>query len=109
MMPKVEYLKVKLILGSVTLLVGLVAATIALFQWGERTGTQHLLGEYSRYALGFGGFAAMILGAMLFNDAYVLRDFLNKHPQFLQALYLKEDNEIVVPKRKRAKARRKND
>lgn len=108
-MLKVEYFKVKLILGSFTLVAGLVAATIALFQWVERTGTQHLLGEYSRYALGFGGFAAMILGAMLINDAYVLRDFLNKHPQFLQALYLKEDNEIVVSKRKKRKMRAKDD
>jgi len=67
-----KYLKVKFTLGSITLVVGLIGASIALFQWVERTGIQHLFGDYSRYVLGFGGFAAMIFGAMLINDAWVL-------------------------------------
>ncbi|MBE0520544.1 hypothetical protein IBX35_05840 [Candidatus Bathyarchaeota archaeon] len=70
---KIEYLEVKFALGLVTLAVGFVAATIALFQWVDRTGVHYLLGGYSRYVLGFGGFAAMIFGSMLINDAWVLR------------------------------------
>lgn len=70
---KIEYLKVKFALGTVTLFVGFVAATIALFQWVDRTGVYYLFGCYSRYVLGLGGFAAMIFGSMLINDAWVLR------------------------------------
>lgn len=76
MRQETEYLKVKFALGSITLVVGLIGATIALFQWVERTGIQHLFGDYSRYVLGFGGFAAMIFGAMLINDAWVLGDVM---------------------------------
>lgn len=71
---EIEYLEVKFILGFITLIVGLIGASIALFQWVERTGIQYLFGDYSRYVLGFGGFAAMIFGAMLINDAWVLSD-----------------------------------
>jgi len=71
-----EYLKVKLALGSITLVVGLIGASIALFKWVERTGVQFLFGDYSRYVLGFGGFAAMIFGAILINDAWVLSDVM---------------------------------
>ena len=73
---KIEYLKVKFLLGSTSLVVGFIGATIALFGWVERTGVQHLFSEYSRYVLGFGGFAAMIFGSLLINDAWVLRDVL---------------------------------
>jgi hypothetical protein len=69
---KIQYLEIRFFLGSVSVLVGLVGATIALFQWVDRTGLQHLFGGCSRYVLGFGGFAAMILGALLVNDAWVL-------------------------------------
>jgi len=71
---EIEYLEVKFALGSITLIVGFVGASIALFQWVEATGVQYLFGDYSRYILGFGGFAAMIFGAMLINDAWVLRN-----------------------------------
>ena len=73
---EIEYLEVKFALGSITLIVGFLGATIALFQWVERTGAQYLFGEYSRYVLGFGGFAAMIFGAMLINDVWVLRNVM---------------------------------
>ena len=73
---KIQYLKVKFFLGSISVFVGFIGATIAIFQWVERTGVQYFFGEYSRYVLGFGGFAAMILGALLVNDAWVLRDVL---------------------------------
>ncbi len=73
---KVQYLKTKFILGSISIFVGFVGATIALFQWAERTGVKYLFGDYAQYVLGFGGFAAMIFGAFLVNDAWVLRDVL---------------------------------
>jgi len=71
---EIGHLEVKFILGFITVIVGFMGASIALFRWVERTGVQHLFGEYSRYVLGFGGFAAMIFGAILINDAWVLRD-----------------------------------
>jgi len=73
---KIQYLSVKFYLGSISVLVGLLGATIALFRWVESTGLQYLFGGFSRYVLGFGGFAAMILGALLANDAWVLRAVL---------------------------------
>ena len=72
MIEETGYLKVKFALGVLSLVVGFIGASIALFQWVERTGIQYLLGNYARYVLGFGGFAAMIFGAMLANDAWVL-------------------------------------
>ena len=71
---KIQYLKVKFSLGFVSVVVCFIGATIALFEWVERTGVQYFFGEYCRYVLGFGGFAAMIFGALLVNDAWVLRD-----------------------------------
>jgi hypothetical protein len=73
MRQKIEYLKVKLALGSVSLVIGLLAANLALFNWIERTDLYFLLGNYARYVCAYGGFAAMIFGAMLINDFLVLR------------------------------------
>jgi len=66
-------LRVKLILGLITLVVGLLASNLALFQWVERTGLNYLLGYYARYICAYGGFTAMIFGAMLINDFLALR------------------------------------
>lgn len=73
---EIDYLEVKFALGLVTLIVGFIGASIALFQWVERTGIQYLFGDYSRYVLGFGGFTAMIFGSMLINDVWVLRNVM---------------------------------
>jgi len=108
-MQEIEYLKVKIALGSITLIVGFIGATIALFQWVERTGVQYLLGDYSRYVLGFGGFVAMIFGAMLLNDAYVLRNVLRGKYVPSNPTSTLPHSEIVVPKRKKRKRGRKND
>ena len=67
------YLKVRLILGSVTLSVGLLAANLALFGWSQPQGYFYLLGEIGHYACAYGGFAAIILGSMLINDFIVMR------------------------------------
>lgn len=70
MSQKIRHLKIWFLLGFSTLIVGLVGGTIALFQWVERTNVYYLFGEYTRYVLGFGSFAAMIFGAMLINDTW---------------------------------------
>ena len=75
---RISYLEIKFVLGLVTLVVGLIAADLALFHWVERTGVYHLLGDYARYVCAYGGFAAMIFGAMLINDFLVLRNVLKE-------------------------------
>jgi len=70
---KASYLKVRLLLGCVSLGGGLLAANLALFGWQNPNGFFYLLGEYAQYACAYGGFAAMIFGAMLINDFIVLR------------------------------------
>lgn len=67
------YLKVRLALGCVSLVVGLFAANFAFFGWQQPEGFFYLLGEGAHYACAYGGFASIILGSMLINDFYVLR------------------------------------
>jgi hypothetical protein len=68
----------KLILGVVSLGIGLFAANFSLFNWIERTGLSYLLANYARYVCAYGGFGAMIFGAMLVNDFLARRQFLKK-------------------------------
>jgi len=68
----------RLILGVVSLVVGLFAANLALFNWIERTGLNYLLANYARYVCAYGGFGAMIFGAMLVNDFLARREFRKK-------------------------------
>jgi hypothetical protein len=68
----------RLILGVVSLGVGFFAANLALFNWIERTGLSYLLANYARYVCAYGGFGAMIFGAMLVNDFLVRREFLKR-------------------------------
>lgn len=105
---KIKYLKVKLVLGCASLVVGLLAAMLALFQWVERTGIYYLFGNYARYVCGFGGFAAMIFGAMLINDFLVLRSFLKEKYVADEEIQIftdveKEEEKQTVAKRKRKK------
>jgi len=72
MSQKIRHLKIRFLLGFSALIVGLVGSTIALFQWVERTNVYYLFGEYTRYVLGFSSFAAMIFGAMLINDMWII-------------------------------------
>jgi hypothetical protein len=73
------YLKVRLFLGTVSLIIGLWATNFALFGWSWFLGEDfyYLLGEYARYVCAYGGFAATIFGAMLINDFLVLRKLIN--------------------------------
>ena len=68
-----SYLKFRLILGTVSLIIGLLAVNLALLGWSDPEGFSYLLGEYARYACALGGFTATIFGAMLIRDFFVLR------------------------------------
>ncbi len=70
---KTHRLRVRLVLGLVSLIVGFFASNLALFHWIERTNIYYLLGDYARYICGYSGFAAMILGALLINDFFTFR------------------------------------
>ena len=104
MQHKIKYLKVKLVLGCVSIIAGLLAANLALFHWVERTGLYHLFGEFSRYVCAYCGFGAMIFGATLINDFLVLRKFLKgkyvDHGVAIFADVEKDEEKQVVAKRK---------
>ncbi|MDH5268179.1 MAG: hypothetical protein OEW62_10950, partial [Candidatus Bathyarchaeota archaeon] len=78
MKPKFSFLRIKFVLGLVALVVGLIAANLVLFHWVERIGLHYLFGDYASYLCAYGGFAAMIFGAMLINDFLVLRNILKE-------------------------------
>ena len=81
---KITYLREKLALGCISLVTGLLAAHFAMFNWIEHTDLYFLLGNYSRYLCAYGGFGAMIFGAMLINDFMVFRTSNTiKHPNKL--------------------------
>jgi hypothetical protein len=73
---QISYPKRRFIFGLVTLVVGFIAANFALFHWFERIGLHYLLGGYARYVCLFGGFVAMIFGAMLVDNFLVLSTVL---------------------------------
>jgi len=70
--------RARFVFGLFMLLIGLWAANLALFNWIERAGSYYLLGEYARYVCAYGGFAAMIFGAMLINDFLVSARLMNR-------------------------------
>lgn len=76
MRQQISYSKRRFIFGLVTLVAGFIAANFALFHWVERIGLNYLLGGYARYVCLFGGFVAMIFGAMLVDDFLVLSTVL---------------------------------
>jgi len=84
-----QQLEKRLLLGVVSLGVGLFAANLALFNWIERTGLSYLLANYARYVCAYGGFGAMIFGAMLVNDFLVKREFpKRKHSESALKTYV---------------------
>ena len=72
-----SYLKDRLLLGTFSLIIGLLAANFALFGWLNPDGSFYLLGEYARYVCAYGGFAAIFFGAMLIDDFLVLRNLID--------------------------------
>ena len=103
----------RLILGVVSLVVGLFAANLALFNWIERTGLNYLLANYARYVCAYGGFGAMIFGAMLVNDFLARRESVRKKDSESELTTLVSDgNErepewipvgTVIPKKRKVK------
>jgi hypothetical protein len=75
---KAIYLKVRLLLGTISLSIGLLAANLALFGWHTPDSSLYLLGEYAHYAFAYGGFASIILGSMLINEFLVLKTSIAK-------------------------------
>jgi hypothetical protein len=73
MQQRTPYLKIRFTLGLVTLIIGLIATNFVLFHWVEQTVIYDPLGDYARYLCAYGGFAAMIFGAMVVNDFLVFR------------------------------------
>ncbi len=73
---KVTYLTVKFILGFATLIVGLVCAGVVMFQVSGFVDVQYSSQGLNRYVLGLSSFVAIVSGAMLLNDAWVLRGVL---------------------------------
>ncbi len=100
MKKKIEQHKMKLALGLVSVVVGLLASSFAMFGWIEQTGSQNILGGYGRYICGFGGFGAMIFGATLVNDFMQLkRTFvkgISSTPMQTQQVILNLDEQIRV-------------
>ena len=70
---RISHLKLRFALGLVTLVVGFIATNFVLFHWVEHTVIYDPLADYARYVCAYGGFAAMIFGAMVVNDFLVLR------------------------------------
>ncbi|MHA2407260.1 MAG: hypothetical protein ACXACA_02675 [Candidatus Ranarchaeia archaeon] len=82
---KAKYLKIRMVLGCISLFVGLLAANFALFGWSTPDGFLYFLGEYAHYVCAFGGFGAIIFGSMLINDFLV-----RNHDLRSQALWYQE-------------------
>jgi hypothetical protein len=97
MKQKIRYPKVKLALGCFTLAVGFLAANLALFHWVERTDLYYLLGEFARYVCAYGGFGAMIFGAILINDFLNLRNSTAKRPT-VKPLKIKDAYQKILAK-----------
>ena len=80
MQQKTVYPKKRFVLGLCALIVGFIAANLAIFNWIELIGLHHLLGDYALYVCAFGGFAAMIFGTMLIDD-FLLISFYSQGNQ----------------------------
>ncbi len=89
----------KLLLGVVSLGIGLLAANFALFNWTERTGLSYLLANYARYICAYGGFGAMIFGAMLVDSFLVKREALKRRLSENALKTLETDKEPVRKKK----------
>jgi hypothetical protein len=93
--------KVRLAIGLISLAIGFLAANLALFQWVERAGLYYLLGSYARYVCAYGGFFAMIFGAMLISD------FINRmHVQGKKIETTEEPLKVVEQAKKRNNQKR---
>ncbi len=98
--PTHNFLKIRIIFGFATLIVGLLAANLALFNWVEQTGFHYLLGDYARYVCAYGGFIAMIFGTTLVSNLpNPIKNWKRKHQKI--ANENKKIKEMVAAKEKR--------
>ena len=86
---KTAYLKIRLLLGLTSLIIGLLAANLAFFGWINQDGYLYFLGDYARYVCAFGGFASIIFGSMLINDFLITQkqDLIKKSIWFQEAAF----------------------
>lgn len=66
-----EYVGVKVALGSTTLIVGMLALTLAIFSCSQTT--QHFFGSYIWYICLLGGLGAIINGSLVLKESLVKR------------------------------------
>jgi hypothetical protein len=97
------YIKVKLMLGITSLIIGVAALVFALFGWSQTA--QPLFGIYNRYVCIFGSSGAMIMGTLLANESLALRKnlatkqvskFTGKSALDFQVVMEKEEEEPVT-------------
>ena len=69
-----EHVEVKLILGIISLVIGMPALAFAIFVWPQTV--QPLFSIYNRYVCVFGSFGAIISGALLINESFAIRKAL---------------------------------
>jgi len=72
-----EHVEVKLILGIISLVIGMLVLTFAIFGWPQTV--QTLFNIYNRYICLFGSFGAIISGASLINESLATRKALNSN------------------------------
>lgn len=66
-----EYVEVKMMLGIISLVIGMLALAFAIF--GLSQTVQPLFGIYIRYVCIFGSFGAIISGTLLMNESLAVR------------------------------------
>jgi uncharacterized membrane protein YdcZ (DUF606 family) len=70
-MMRTEFMKVKLVLSLISLVVGAPALVFALFGWNH-TGYA-LFGDYARYTCIVGSLGAMLMGSLLLNETVTIQ------------------------------------
>ena len=69
---KVENLREKMILGAVTMSIGIFGLLISLFYWYQGPNVVYLLGPGARYIAGIGGMLCLILGTNFLSEALLM-------------------------------------
>jgi hypothetical protein len=66
-----EYVEVKMMLGIISLVFGMLALAFAIFGWSQTV--QPLFGIYIRYVCIFGSSGAIISGTLMINENLAVR------------------------------------
>lgn len=70
---KVEHLRERLILGAVTMGVGLFGLLISLYYWYQGPNVVYLLGPAARYVAGIGGMISLVIGTNFVSEALLMK------------------------------------